>query len=79
MKVLVTGGRGYLGTYVRQHFDADDLSRRSGRDVQARIGNRHSVALFPRPVVAADADLLENLFVEQLIDILARRFVHDRA
>jgi nucleoside-diphosphate-sugar epimerase len=33
MKVLVTGGSGYLGTHVRRHFDADDLSRRAGWDV----------------------------------------------
>ncbi len=33
MKVLVTGGSGYLGTHLRRHFDADDLSRRSGRDI----------------------------------------------
>jgi nucleoside-diphosphate-sugar epimerase len=28
MKILVTGGSGYLGTWVRQFFLADDLSRR---------------------------------------------------
>jgi nucleoside-diphosphate-sugar epimerase len=33
VKVLVTGGSGYLGTHVRRFFDADDYSRRSGRDV----------------------------------------------
>lgn len=33
MKILVTGGSGYLGTHVRKFFDADDLSRRSGLDV----------------------------------------------
>ena len=33
MKVLVTGGSGYLGTHVRRFFEADDYSRRSGRDV----------------------------------------------
>lgn len=33
MKVLVTGGSGYLGTHVRRFFGADDYSRRSGRDV----------------------------------------------
>ena len=33
MKTLVTGGSGYLGTHIRQHFAADDLSRRSGRDI----------------------------------------------
>lgn len=33
MKVLVTGGTGYLGTHLRKFFDADDFSRRSGRNV----------------------------------------------
>ncbi|HEV2826841.1 MAG TPA: NAD-dependent epimerase/dehydratase family protein [Pyrinomonadaceae bacterium] len=33
MKVLVTGGSGYLGTHVRRFFGADDFSRRSSRDV----------------------------------------------
>ena len=33
MKILVTGGSGYLGTHVRKFFSADDLSRRSGLDV----------------------------------------------
>jgi len=33
MKILVTGGSGYLGTHVRRFFNADDLSRRSGRDI----------------------------------------------
>lgn len=33
MKILVTGGSGYLGTHVRRFFDADDLSGRSGLDI----------------------------------------------
>ncbi len=33
MKVLVTGGSGYLGTHVRKFFDADDMSRRSGFNI----------------------------------------------
>ncbi|MEZ5345153.1 MAG: NAD-dependent epimerase/dehydratase family protein [Pyrinomonadaceae bacterium] len=33
MKVLVTGGSGYLGTHVRKFFDADDFSRRSNLDL----------------------------------------------
>src|SRR6188474_227326 len=34
MKILVTGGSGYLGTYIRQFFSADDFSRRSGLDIR---------------------------------------------
>jgi len=33
MKILVTGGSGYLGTHVRRFFGADDFSRRSGLDI----------------------------------------------
>jgi nucleoside-diphosphate-sugar epimerase len=33
MNTLVTGGNGFLGTHVRDFFDADDLSRRSGRSI----------------------------------------------
>jgi CDP-paratose 2-epimerase len=33
MRILVTGGSGYLGTHVRAFFSADDFSRRSNRDV----------------------------------------------
>src|SRR5258708_12745004 len=33
MNILVTGGSGFLGTHVRQFLDADDFSRRSGRDI----------------------------------------------
>ena len=33
MKILVTGGSGYLGTHVRHFFDADDFSRRSYLDI----------------------------------------------
>ncbi len=33
MKILVTGGSGFLGTHVRSFFNADDFSRRSGFDV----------------------------------------------
>ena len=33
MKILVTGGSGFLGTHIRQFFNADDFSRRSGFDI----------------------------------------------
>jgi CDP-paratose 2-epimerase len=33
MKVLVTGGSGYLGIHVRRFFEADDFSRRSNLNI----------------------------------------------
>jgi CDP-paratose 2-epimerase len=33
MRVLVTGGSGYLGTHVTRFFGADDFSRRRNRDI----------------------------------------------
>jgi CDP-paratose 2-epimerase len=33
LRILVTGGSGYLGTHVRRYFDAEDLSRRSHLDI----------------------------------------------
>ncbi|HEY8226466.1 MAG TPA: NAD(P)-dependent oxidoreductase [Pyrinomonadaceae bacterium] len=33
MKILVTGGSGYLGTHVRRFFSADDFSRRSNLNI----------------------------------------------
>lgn len=33
MKVLVTGGSGFLGTHIRNFFNADDFSRKSNLDI----------------------------------------------
>jgi nucleoside-diphosphate-sugar epimerase len=33
LRILVTGGSGYLGTHVRSFFDAEDFSRRAHLDV----------------------------------------------
>jgi nucleoside-diphosphate-sugar epimerase len=41
MRILVTGGSGYLGIHVRRFFGADDFSRRSHLDVL----NPHDAAL----------------------------------
>ena len=49
MKLLVTGGSGYLGTHVRRFFEADDFSRRSHLDVlnpdEAAIAARYDVVI----------------------------------
>lgn len=38
MKVMVTGGSGYLGTHVRRRLEADSLSRRNGIDIRKSAG-----------------------------------------
>jgi CDP-paratose 2-epimerase len=51
LRILVTGGSGYLGLHVRRFFNADDFSRRSHLDVL----NPHDAAL------AADYDAVIHL------------------
>ncbi len=49
MKTIVTGGSGYLGTYVRQFFEASDFSRRSSLnildDADAQIVENYDVVI----------------------------------
>ena len=49
MNYLVTGGSGYLGTFVRQFFEASDFSRRSSLnildDVDAQIVENYDVVI----------------------------------
>jgi nucleoside-diphosphate-sugar epimerase len=64
MKIVVTGGSGYLGIHVRRFFDADDFSRRVGLDLidpydASRIANYDVVIhlgahLDKNPAAAAD-------------------------
>lgn len=51
MKILVTGGSGFLGSHVRRFFDADDFSRRSHLNVL----NPHDAAM------VADYDVVIHL------------------
>ena len=51
VKIVVTGGSGYLGTHVRSWFGAEDFSRRSGRDIL----NLQDVSL------VRDADMVVHL------------------
>jgi nucleoside-diphosphate-sugar epimerase len=77
LKVLVTGGSGYLGTHVRQFFQAEDLSRRSQLDVlspldAASAGNFEVVIhlaahLSKNP---ADAELCFRTNIEGTVNLL---------
>ncbi len=60
MKILVTGGSGYLGTHVAEFLGADDLSRRVGLDMldrdDARMVSDYDVVVH----LAADLDKLHE-------------------
>jgi len=69
MKILVTGGSGYLGTHVRRFFSADDFSRRSGLNILNEGDGRkvadydvviHLAALLDKDPNAADESFRIN-------------------
>ncbi len=77
MKVLVTGGSGYLGTHVRRFFEADDFSRRSQLNVlsasdTARVADYdvviHLAAYLSKD--PADAELCFRTNVEGTMNLL---------
>jgi len=66
LKLLVTGGSGYLGTHVRRFFEADDFSRRSHLDVlnpdEAAIAARYDVVIHLAAFSSKDSTDAANCF-----------------
>lgn len=67
MKILVTGGSGFLGTHVRKFFGADDFSRRSGLDVlnmqDAQIVKDYDVVVHLAALLDKSPDATEMTFL----------------
>lgn len=77
MKILVTGGSGFLGTHVRKYFGADDFSRRSGFDLlnlqDASIVENYDIVIHLAAELDKSPDNAESVFltnVEGTINIL---------
>lgn len=77
MKILVTGGSGFLGTHVREYFGADDFSRRSNLDLlnlqDAQIVENYDVVIHLAAELDKSPDNAESVFltnVEGTINIL---------
>jgi len=77
LRVLVTGGSGYLGTHVRRFFDAEDFSRRSHLDVLSSLDasrvSAYDVVIHLAAHLSkdpAEADLCFRTNVEATVNLL---------
>lgn len=77
MKILVTGGSGFLGTHIRKFFEADDFSRRSNFDVlnmqNAQVVENYDVVIHLAATLDKSPEAAEQVFltnVEGTVNLL---------
>ncbi len=77
MKILVTGGSGFLGTHIKKFFNADDFSRRSNLDLlnlqDAQIVQDYDVVIHLAALLDKSPEAAEEVFltnVEGTINLL---------
>src|SRR6185436_19809739 len=70
MKILVTGGSGFLGTHVLKFFGADDFSRRSNLDLlnlqDTQIAQDYDVVIHLAAHLDKSPDAAEQVFLTNI-------------